>query len=106
MRFYRLLAGVNFACFRPLHVLDLGAAPNPFHFPRVADKTRRLWPLKICYLRHVSTDPYRIDFTRHAGFLSLFVRALQWAHGVQREVDVACVAGGAPLFDPTEASVP
>jgi len=62
MRFYVLLALINIASFLPLYLLNLRAAPNPFLFFVVRDKTQRAWILRLMYSRYHSTDPFRIHF--------------------------------------------
>lgn len=62
MRFYVLLALVNVACFLPLYVINARVAPNPFPFLIDADRTKRMWLLRLMHYRHRSTDPFRIHF--------------------------------------------
>lgn len=62
MRFYVLLALVNVGCFLPLYALGFRVSPNPFGFLKIADRSRRTWPIKVLYLRFRSTDPFRIHF--------------------------------------------
>lgn len=62
MRFYALLAFVNFGCFLPLYLLNVRTTPNPRRQLLFADGPKWKGLLRFFYVRLRSPDPFRINF--------------------------------------------